>query len=1112
MSKPCIHIEGARQHNLKNVTLDIPRDELVVVCGPSGSGKSTLAFDIVYAEGQRRYVESLSAYARQFLPQMDKPEVEKIEGLSPAISLEQQTATRNPRSTVGTVTEVYDFLRVFWARLGRMYCPQCGLPIEARAADEIIADILALGEGTRCIVLAPLVEHQKGTHLDRFKKLKAEGFVRVRVNGTIMGIDEVPALDKNRKHTIDLVVDRLVIKDGIRGRLADSVELALRYGDGRLVVHLPAEGDGKDGGAGKASANAGRDIVHSTESVCPACRISLPAPSPQLFSFNSPQGACPRCPGLGSVEYFEPALVAPNRGLSLNTGALLPWKNTKLFERHKDALTALGKRWGFTLSTPLAAYSADALDALFHGETEDGRPAGRGAGSNLRRNWLGGSVVVGGNGNGESNGNGAHDHGPALPVAPAAANGTVTDDRWPGVVSILEQGMQYGDAWRELLSRYRQSMACPVCSGARLRPESLAVRVDSLNIHEFCSMSVARALDWLRERRFEGRHALVAEPLMKELHHRLEFMVNVGLDYIALGRNMATLSGGEAQRIRLASQLGSGLVGVTYVLDEPSIGLHPRDNERLIKTLRSLQRRGNTVLVVEHDEATIREADTVIELGPGSGALGGEVVFNGPVDMLLSSSQSLTAQYLRGDMAIARPRARRAPRGWMTLHGVTTNNLQGIDCRVPLGVLTCVTGVSGSGKSSLVMDTLYKHLALAQGIRVDQPGTIEGIEGAETIERIVSIDQTPIGRTPRSNPATYTKIFDEIRGIFAMTPDARKRGYKPGRFSFNVRGGRCEACGGDGQIRVEMHFLPDVYVTCDVCKGRRYNHETLEVRYKGLNIAEVLDLTVRQARQFFENYPVLERRLGVLEDVGLEYLRLGQPATTLSGGEAQRIKISRELGKRSLPGTMYILDEPTTGLHMHEVGKLITVLNQLVDRGATVTVIEHNTDVILASDHVVDLGPGGGENGGRIVSAGTPEEIMDDPHSVTGTFLVQEHATRHPGVPMPRVPVAAAPAPIQIPGIDMKDVGGIGDADDADIDGSDPDDTDATDGADGTGATATSAKPGRKPGAGAAEKGGQSGQSGRAGKAGSTGTAAPGATAPVTGDAPRKRGRPRKNP
>ena len=929
MSKACIHIEGARQHNLKNIDIDIPRDELVVVCGPSGSGKSTLAFDIVYAEGQRRYVESLSAYARQFLPQMDKPAVDKIEGLSPAISLEQQTATRNPRSTVGTVTEVYDFLRVFFARLGRMYCPQCGKPIEARAADEIIADILALGEGAKCILMAPLVEHQKGTHADRFKKLKAEGFVRVRVNGEVLSIDDVPPLDKNRKHTIDLVVDRLVIKDGIRGRLADSVELALRHGNGRLIVSVPGEDD----------------TVHSTESVCPTCRISLPAPSPQLFSFNSPQGACPQCSGIGSVDYFEPALLAPNRGLSLNTGALLPWKNPRVFARWKGDLEKLAHRFGATLSTPLMQWPSDGLAVLFHGD-----------------------------------------------AAAPAAGGVPTG--WPGVTALLEHGMQYGDAWRDEMSRYRQSKPCPACNGARLRPESLAVRVDDLNVFQFCSLSIARALAWLRERSFGGRHSLIAEPLLKELTHRLEFMVNVGLDYISLGRNMSTLSGGEAQRIRLASQLGSGLVGVTYVLDEPSIGLHPRDNERLIRTLRSLQQRGNTVLVVEHDEATIREADTVIELGPGSGALGGEVVFAGNVPSLLASADSLTARYLRGDMVIPQPESRRDARDWLTLRGVATNNLQNVDCRIPLGVLTCVTGVSGSGKSSLVMDTLYKHLALAQGLRVDQPGTISGMEGAEHIERIVSIDQTPIGRTPRSNPATYTKIFDEIRDIFSTTQDARKRGYKPGRFSFNVKGGRCEACGGDGQLRVEMHFLPDVFVTCDVCKGQRYNHETLEVRYKGLNIAEVLDLTVRQARTFFENYPVLERRLGVLEDVGLEYLRLGQPATTLSGGEAQRIKISRELGKRSLPGTLYILDEPTTGLHMHEVGKLIRVLHQLVDRGATVVVIEHNTDVILSSDHVIDLGPGGGENGGCIVSAGTPEAIMADPQSVTGSFLVQERTTR----------------------------------------------------------------------------------------------------------------------
>lgn len=968
MSHSSIHIEGARQHNLKNLSLDIPRDELVVVCGPSGSGKSTLAFDIVYAEGQRRYVESLSAYARQFLPQMDKPDVDKIEGLSPAISLEQQTTGRNPRSTVGTVTEVYDFLRVFFARLGKMYCPKCGRPIEARAADEIIADILALPEGTKVIVMAPLVELQKGTHLDRFKKLKAEGFVRVRVDGQLYGMEDIPALDKNKKHTIDLVIDRLVIKDGIRGRLADSVELALRYGEGRIIVNEPDKG-------------ADGDTLHATESVCPACKISLPAPSPQLFSFNSPQGACPRCAGLGTVEYFEPMLIAPNRGLSLNTKAILPWANPKTFARYEEALAALGKRFGFTLSTPLSAYSPEALQALFYGEDDSPQKSKSG----LRRNRLGGSVALD-----------SPEYDDSAPAPAKAYDGPhkLGTDNWPGVIPLLERGMQYGDMWRDLLSRYLQSMDCPTCHGARLRPESLAVRVDDLNIHQFCSLPVERALRWLNGREFDGRHALVAEPLLKELNHRLSFMTNVGLDYISLGRTMTTLSGGESQRIRLASQLGSGLVGVTYVLDEPSIGLHPRDNERLIATLRSLQGRGNTVLVVEHDEATIREADHIIELGPGSGAHGGDMVYHGSFENLIKHSDTLTAKYMRGDLSVPIPDERREPKGWLTLRGVTTNNLKDIDCPIPLGTLTCVTGVSGSGKSSLVVDTLYKHLALAQGIRVDQPGSIRGIDGVEAIERIVAIDQTPIGRTPRSNPATYTKIFDEIRNIFAMTPDARKRGYQPGRFSFNVKGGRCEACSGDGQIRVEMHFLPDVYVTCDVCKGKRYNHETLEVRYRGLNISEVLDMPVREARQFFSSYPVLERRLAVLEDVGLDYIRLGQPATTLSGGEAQRIKISRELGKRSLPGTMYILDEPTTGLHMHEVGKLVTVLHHLVELGATVVVIEHNTDVILASDYVIDLGPGGGENGGRIVAAGTPEAIMADPNSVTGKFLTEERRAR----------------------------------------------------------------------------------------------------------------------
>jgi len=910
-----IHIEGARQHNLKNISLDIPRDKLVVVCGPSGSGKSTLAFDLVYAEGQRRYVESLSAYARQFLPQMDKPQVDKIEGLSPAISLEQQSATRNPRSTVGTVTEIYDFLRVFFARLGTPHCPKCGLPIAAQATDQIVDDILGLASGTKFLLLAPLAEHQKGTHADKLKKLKSQGFARVRINGEIVALDPMPVLDKNKRHTLELVVDRLVANSDQRKRLADSVELALAQGSERLIVH---DVDKKE------------DRPFSTTSVCPTCKVSVPPPTPQLFSFNSPQGACPTCAGLGSVEYYEPDLLAPNKGLSLSGGGVLPWKNERAFARHREQLAGLGKRHGFTLATPLKDYSQKAFAALFHGDPDIG---------------------------------------------------------WKGVTELLETGASMGSIWRDELSRFRQMRPCPVCNGARLRPESLAVRVDDQNIFEFCSLPIERSLKWLTKRVFTGAKGIIAEPLVKELGHRLGFLSNVGLDYLSLGRNMSTLSGGEAQRIRLAGQLGSGLVGVTYVLDEPSIGLHPKDNARLLGTLRTLQERGNTVLVVEHDEATIKSADQVIELGPGSGLLGGEIVYQGSVPGLLKA-KTLTGKYLRGDLSIPRPKERRRAQGHLTIKGARANNLKNLNVAIPLGCLTCVTGPSGSGKSSLVVDTLYKHLALSQGIKVDLPGVVDGFLGAGAVEKIVSIDQTPIGRTPRSNPATYTKIFDEIRNIFAATADAKKRGYKPGRFSFNVRGGRCEACQGDGVITVEMHFLPDIHVTCEVCGGRRYNRETLEVRHKGLNIAEVLDLPVTEARKLFENYPALKRRLEVLEQVGLEYIRLGQPATTLSGGEAQRIKISRELGKRSLPGALYILDEPTTGLHMHEVGKLIQVLHQLVNRGATVVVIEHNTEVILSADHVVDLGPGGGEYGGRIVSQGTPEEIMADPKSVTGRFLI----------------------------------------------------------------------------------------------------------------------------
>ena len=912
-----IRIRGARQHNLKNLDLDIPRNQMVVVCGPSGSGKSTLAFDIVYAEGQRRYVESLSAYARQFLPQMDKPLVESIEGLSPAISLEQQSATRNPRSTVGTVTEIYDFLRVFFARLGTPYCPACGRPIQAQTSDQIVQDILEMPAGTKFLLLAPLAEHQKGTHADRFKKLKSEGFVRVRVDGEVHSLDTPPTLEKNKRHTIDLVVDRLVVKDGLRKRLADSVELALRHGGGRLSVAVVG---------GPAEAEERR---FSTMAVCPDDKISLPPLTPQLFSFNSPQGACPTCSGIGSVDYFEPDLLAPNKGLSLRQGAVIPWKKPRALERHAERLRRLGRAHGFDLDTPLAEFSERARQALFSGDADAG---------------------------------------------------------WPGVTDMLDTGLSFGPIWRDELSRFRQARPCPDCNGARLRPESLAVRVGELNIFDFTSLSIQAAARWIAGLSFAGHQALVAEPLLKELGHRLSFLVNVGLDYISLARNMSSLSGGEAQRIRLAGQLGSGLVGVTYVLDEPSIGLHPRDNARLLNTLRNLQGRGNTVLVVEHDEETILAADHILELGPGSGWLGGEAVFQGDAKGL-RTADTLTGKYLRGDLRIEQPDTRREPSQFLRLTGVSTNNLKDLDCDIPLGCLTCVTGVSGSGKSSLVVDSLYKHLALARGVKVDNPGRIHGIRGIEAVERVISIDQTPIGRTPRSNPATYTKIFDEIRKIFANTAEARARGYKPGRFSFNVRGGRCEACSGDGQLRVEMHFLPDVFVTCDVCKGRRYNRETLDVHYKGHCIAEVLDMTVRQAKAFFANYPALKRRLEVLEEVGLEYLRLGQPATTLSGGEAQRIKISRELGKRSLPRTLYILDEPTTGLHMHEVGKLIGVLHRLVDKGASVVVIEHNLDVVRAADWVMDLGPGGGDAGGRIVAQGAPEAIAANPDSVTGGFL-----------------------------------------------------------------------------------------------------------------------------
>lgn len=913
--KDHISIQGAKHHNLKNIDLTIPRNKLVVICGPSGSGKSTLAFDIVYAEGQRRYVESLSTYARQFLPQMDKPSVEKIEGLSPAISLEQHTSSKNPRSTVGTITEIYDFLRIFFARLGVPYCPNCGNPIQAQTSDQIIDSVMAFPEKTRFLLLAPIVENKKGSQADLFKKLKGQGFVRIRVNKEIYTLDQPPELNKNKRHTVEVVVDRLVLKKEKRKRLADSLELALNLGSGRVIIVL---------------IDKGQEHFFSTEAVCPLCQISLPQPSPQLFSFNSPQGACPTCMGLGNLDFFEPNLLTPNKELSLCQGGIIPWKKSTLIKRYQSILDRFGQKWGLKLQTPFKHYSAEAWKHLFYGDQE-------------------------------------------------------VD--WPGVIPILEQGLELGRIWQEELSRFRQSKPCPACRGARLRPEALAVKVKDTNIEEICNWSIYKLNKWMKNVHFTGTQAEIATPILKEIRHRLDFLLNVGLDYLSLGRNMSTLSGGEAQRIRLAGQLGSGLVGVTYVLDEPSIGLHPKDNKQLISSLHNLQQRGNTVLVVEHDEQTIRSADYILELGPGSGALGGELVYAGDIEGLLEDKNSLTAKYLRRELTIETNKNRRPAQEYLKLEGITTNNLKNLDLELPLGNLICVTGVSGSGKSSLVGDTLYKHLALDKGIKVDNPGTLQGLKGSELVDRIVSIDQSPIGRTPRSNPATYTKIFDEIRKIFASTPEARKRGYSPGRFSFNVRGGRCEACQGDGYIRVEMHFLPDVFVTCDVCQGKRYNRETLDVTYKGLNISQVLDLSVRQAKKLFQTHPLLERKLGILEKVGLEYLTLGQPATTLSGGEAQRLKITRELGKKNLPRTLYILDEPTTGLHMHEVGKLIYVLQELVQKGATVIVIEHNPDVIWAADQIIDMGPGGGEFGGQIVAQGTPEEIQADHNSVTGSFL-----------------------------------------------------------------------------------------------------------------------------
>ncbi len=932
-----ILVRGAKQHNLKNLTVKIPRDRLVVITGLSGSGKSTLAFDTIYAEGQRRYVESLSAYARQFLERMDKPDVESIEGLSPAIAIEQKTTSRNPRSTVATVTEIYDYLRLLYARAGTPHCPQCGREIRSRSAQEIVDDLLHLGRGARLTLLAPLVTQRKGEHKNVFARLLKDGFVRARVDGELIELSDPPSLEKNKKHTIEAVIDRIVIKDGVARRLTDSVELALRMGEGALLAWVHGRGETPD-----------REELFSERLACELCGVSLPELTPQMFSFNSPQGACPDCDGLGRRIFFDPDLVVPDPTLSVREGAIKPWEN-KNGVYHFQTLDALARHLGFDLYQPWQQLPEKVRHQLLYG-------TGEAVEFYLER--------------------GERRHFFKRP--------------FEGIIGLLERRYREttSQAAREEMERYMNSQPCPTCGGARLKPTSLAVRVGGLNIWELTRLSVGQAREFFTALELPPRQALIADKVLKEIQQRLGFLSDVGLDYLTLDRSSGTLSGGEGQRIRLATQIGSALVGVLYVLDEPSIGLHQRDNRRLLDTLIRMRDLGNTVLVVEHDEETIRAADYVLDMGPGAGRHGGEVVFAGTPKQLLRSRKSLTGQYLSGRRRIPIPERRRRPsRGFIELIGCSEHNLKDITARIPIGLFTCITGVSGSGKSTLVLDTLYPALAQRLYRSRLRAGAVREIRGLEKLDKVIDIDQSPIGRTPRSNPATYTGVFTPIRELFARTPEARARGYKPGRFSFNVRGGRCPACDGDGIIKIEMHFLPDVYVTCEVCHGKRYNRDTLEITYKGKNIAQVLELTCNQALEFFSAVPAIRNRLQTLVDVGLGYIRLGQPATTLSGGEAQRVKLSKELGKRATGRTLYILDEPTTGLHFADIEKLLAVLDRLVVMGNTVVVIEHNLEVIKTADYVIDLGPEGGEAGGHIVAQGTPEEVARVPASHTGRYL-----------------------------------------------------------------------------------------------------------------------------
>jgi excinuclease ABC subunit A len=928
-----IIVRGAKEHNLKNIDVEIPRDKLVVITGLSGSGKSSLAFDTIYAEGQRRYVESLSAYARQFLEQMDKPDVESIEGLSPAISIEQRSLSKNPRSTVATVTEIYDYLRVLFARIGKPYCYKCGREISSQTIQQMVDQLMELPTGSKIIMFSPIIQGRKGEHRKELNQLRKDGFVRIKVDSVIKDLSEEIRLDKNKKPTIDVMIDRLIIKEKVEKRLADSLEIALNLSGGIVKIEF----------------NSKKEMLFSEKCACVHCGISFPEITPRMFSFNNPYGACPSCGGLGAKMYFDHDLIIPNRNLSLREGAFLPWANRKSIYYHQ-MLDALSRHYQFDIYTPFKNLPTHVQKALLHGSGEE------------KIDFY------------YDDGTRRFSH----------------QREFMGIIPNLERRYKETDSpsIRQEIERFMNTSTCPDCSGSRLRKESLFIKIGNQSIHEITKQPIKEALSFFYHLKLSERDKKIAQRILKEIIERLQFLTHVGVDYLTLDRTSTTLSGGEGQRIRLATQIGSTLVGVLYILDEPSVGLHQRDNIRLLETLKKLRDMGNTVLVVEHDEQTILSSDHVIDMGPGAGLAGGKIVFSGTPEQILKNNNSLTGKYLAHRLEIPVPQKRRKPGPrFLTIKGASENNLREITVKIPLGLFTCVTGVSGSGKSTLVIDTLYRALAQRLYRSKERAGKVEEIEGLEYIDKVIDIDQTPIGRTPRSNPATYTGTFTYIRDLFARLPESKARGYKAGRYSFNVKGGRCEACSGDGVIKIEMHFLPDVYVTCEVCKGKRYNRETLEIQYKGRNIAEVLDMTVNQAFSFMENIPPIRAKLQTLVDVGLGYIKLGQLATTLSGGEAQRIKLSKELSKRSTGRTIYILDEPTTGLHFADIQKLLEVLNRLTDIGNTVIVIEHNMEVIKTADYIIDLGPEGGDKGGEVVALGTPEDLADIKHSYTGYFL-----------------------------------------------------------------------------------------------------------------------------